>query len=182
MRKIWIIIGVVVVVLVGAGVFMWQRGYWLSPKEEISFVNGTFQVDLLYCRPSVRNRLIFGPEDEGALQPWGKYWRLGANDATKISFNQDVLFVDQPVAKGSYSMYAIPGEHYFEIRLNTEADKWGASEPDHSQDTASVMLPVLPAATFTEQFTIRMDSLYDSGVRIFFDWDSLEFQLPIVVQ
>lgn len=181
MRKILIVLGVIVVVLVAGYFYLRQRGYSLSPKDEISFVNGNLKVDISYCRPSVRERLIFGPEDKEALQPWGKYWRLGANEATEITFNQDVFLVDQPVKKGSYRMYAIPGENYFEIKLNTEIGEWGYSEPNHELDTASAMAPVVPSE-FTEQFTIRMDSLYDSGVRIVFKWDSIQWQVPVVTQ
>lgn len=87
--------------------------------------------------------MIFGEESEEALQPYGKYWRLGANAATEISFNKNVTFGGKAVEAGTYRMYAIPGADTFEITLNSETDVFfGAVEPDYDLDVLTIEAPV----------------------------------------
>lgn len=179
LKKILIGVGVLVVLLAAGFFYLSYRNYSLSPRGEASLVNGNLKVDIKYCRPSVRERLIFGKEEDGALQPYGKYWRLGANEATEITFFQDVLLVDQNVKKGTYSIYAIPGEYYFDLVLNENYGQWGAFEPDHEKDLVTVKVAVYPTE-HTEQFTIELEPLYDNSLKAVFKWGGIKFELPII--
>ncbi len=117
-----IIIGVVAfVVLLGiAFVYLNYRNRSLSPSGTAELTANGLTVSIPYSRPSVRGRLIFGTAEEKALQPFGMYWRLGANESTEITVNKDFLFNGQPVTAGTYRMYAIPNAGEFEIVLNSE--------------------------------------------------------------
>jgi len=178
-KKILIGLGALIVVLVAVYFYMDYRNYSMSPKGEAKLTNGNLEVAITYCRPSVRDRLIFGEESDGALQPYGEYWRLGANESTEITFNQDVMLVDQEVKKGTYKMYAVPGEHYFEIWLNSELGTWGYADPNKEKDVTSVMLAVTPNEP-TEQFTIELQPMYDNSIKAVFMWDKIKFELPII--
>lgn len=180
-KKILIGVGVVVVLLTAAYFYMNYRNYSLSPKGEAKLKNGDLEVSVTYCRPSVRDRMVFGTVEEEALQPYGQYWRLGANESTEITFNQDVFLVDQEVSKGTYKLYAIPGENYFEFRLNSELDTWGYSEADESLDIASIQVPVV-ATDHTEQFTISLVPLYDSSIKAVVSWSKIKMEIPIIPQ
>ncbi|MEQ8472376.1 MAG: DUF2911 domain-containing protein [Marinoscillum sp.] len=180
-KKILIGVGIFVVLAGAALIYLNYRNYSLSPKGEAKLTNGDLEVEVTYCRPSVRERVVFGTAEEGALQPFGQYWRLGANESTEITFNQDVFVVDQEVEKGTYKLYAIPGENYFEFRLNSELGNWGAFEADTALDVASVQIPVM-ANEHTEQFTISLEPLYDSSVKAVFKWAKMKMVIPIVPQ
>jgi hypothetical protein len=156
-RKIFIGIGVFLVLIVGAMAYLNNRNRTLSPPGESSITNNDFEISVKYSRPSVKDRIIFGSESAGALQPYGKYWRLGANEATEVTFNKDVNVLDASLAAGSYTLYAIPGEESFEIYFNTDLGKWGAFEPDHSRDVVSVVVPNQQGG-HTEQFTINFEN------------------------
>ena len=80
----WIGLAVVAVLAIIFFVYINQRATVLSPPGEESLTSGGITVTVKYGRPSARGRLIFGAEDQKALQPYGKYWRLGANAATEI--------------------------------------------------------------------------------------------------
>ncbi|WP_421878574.1 DUF2911 domain-containing protein [Marinoscillum sp.] len=179
-KKILIGVGILVVLLAAGAGYMIYRGYALSPSDQVQLTNGDLEVSVDYCRPSVRDRLIFGQSEEGALQPYGQYWRLGANESTEIEFNQDILLVDQEIPKGRYRMYTVPGEHYFELFLNSELGVWGAIEPNKELDLASVMIPVQKADP-TEQFTIRLEPLYDNSVKLFMEWSNVRLEVPVIV-
>jgi len=127
--------------------------------------------------------LIFGEEKDGALQPYGKYWRLGANAATEITFSKNITFAGQPINAGTYRMYAIPGVDNFQVILNSELGVTfsAASEPDHALDVLKVDAPVSAAPEPTEMFTIRFDG-DSTGVKMNFLWDKTMFSVPIMVQ
>ena len=115
----------------------------VSPPATVNYNEGGLEITIDYSQPSKNGRLIFGEESEGALQPYGKYWRLGANAATEISFNKDVTFGGKPVEAGTYRMYAVPGSNTFEITLNSETNVFfGAAEPDYDLDVITIESPL----------------------------------------
>jgi hypothetical protein len=153
----------------------------LSPPGSESLTSGGVTVSVKYSRPSVRGRVIFGTEEQNALQPYGKYWRLGANESTEITFNRDVLFNGSPVKAGTYRMFAIPGPESFEIGLNSELDKWGAYEPDYTLDVLRTKVPKQRTSTPVEQYTISLAPEGD-GMNMIFEWSDTRFVVPIKVQ
>lgn len=175
-----IIIGViaVVVVLGAAMAYLNYRNYSLSPRGSASLTNGDLSVSITYCRPSVRGRVIFGTKEEGALQPYGAYWRLGANESTEVTFNKDVSFNGNALKAGTYRLYAVPGEKEFEIIVNTELGRWGAFEPNHEADILTTKVPVESAASPVEQYTITTVQA-DGGIDITFEWENVKFVVPV---
>ena len=175
-----ILIGVIILVVILAAAFMYlsYRNRSLSPPGSASLTNNGLTVAVDYSRPSVRDRLIFGTKDEKALQPYGEYWRLGANEATEISFNKDVLFNNQDLAKGTYRLYAIPGVDTFEIGVNSELGKWGYSDPDYAKDILKTSVPVEKLSAPVEQFTITLQKSAD-GIDVVFDWADTRLVLPV---
>jgi hypothetical protein len=158
-----------------------QRNRTLSPPGSESLTSGGLTVSVTYSRPSVRGRLIFGPEEQKALQPYGKYWRLGANESTEITINRDATFNGTPIKAGTYRMYAIPGPDSFEIALNSELGKWGAFEPDYSKDVMRTKVPTQKTASPVEQYTISLAPEGD-GINMVFEWSDTRFVIPLKAQ
>jgi Protein of unknown function (DUF2911) len=52
-------------------------------------------------------------------------WRLGADEATKITVQGETLIGDIKLSPGSYSLFAIPGSEKWTIIVNKVADQWG---------------------------------------------------------
>jgi hypothetical protein len=180
-KKILIGVGVVVIILIIGFVYLDYRNKTLSPPGESKFVKGDFSIEIPYSRPSKKGRMIFGPEEKGALQPDGVYWRLGANEATEVTINQDVLFNGEKLAAGTYRMYAVPGPDAFEISLNSELGKWGAFEPNYSLDVLKTKVPIEKSKESVEQFTIRFE---ESGpaVLVVCEWSFTKIKIPIELQ
>ena len=176
MKKI--IVVAVIGLLVVALIYMNQRNRTLSPPGKAELVNGNLTVSIQYSRPSVRNRIIFGTEEQKALQPYGKYWRLGANESSEVTFNRSVLFNGKPLSNGTYRMYAIPGPDSFEIVLNSELGVWGWFTPDSEEDvlTTKVAVEQIPSV---EQFTITMLASGDT-TNVNFEWEKVRFSIPVV--
>jgi Protein of unknown function (DUF2911) len=179
-KKILIGLGVVLLAIVG------YVGYGIlfpkSPHKTTSFSDNGLDIKVTYSQPYKKGRLIFGEEKDNALQPYGKYWRLGANAATEITFSKDVNFAGMPVKAGTYRMYAVPGATSFQVSLNSESGVFlAAGEPDYKKDVLKVDVPVTTAPTETEQFTISFGN-DASGVKMDFVWDKVMLSVPITIQ
>ena len=64
----------------------------VSPKDTVVYNSDDANFEVVYSRPYKKDRLIFGSEEDGALVPFGKYWRTGANAATTFETSSDILF------------------------------------------------------------------------------------------
>ena len=179
-KKILIGVGVLLILIVAGLLYINNRNRTLSPPGEASLSNGGINVAVTYSRPSVRGRLIFGEEAEGALQPYGVYWRLGANEPTDIEVDQDFLFDGNQIPAGKYNLYAIPRKGEMEIRINSELRSWGYSEADSETDLATVVVR-MEQGDPTEQFTIMLEPI-DGGANVVFAWDTFTWSVPVVKQ
>jgi hypothetical protein len=181
-KKIFIglgIFGVVLIAFVLYGVLVVSKR---SPIATTEFSGNGIDVKVVYCQPYKKGRLIFGEEKDGALQPYGKYWRLGANAATEISFSKNVNFGGQPLNAGTYRMYAVPGATTWQVGLNSELGVYFAiNEPDYKLDVLKVEVPASVAPEETEQFVIKFSN--DSTVvNMDFVWDKTLVRIPITNQ
>jgi len=181
-KKILIGLGVLLLLFVFYSVYVLFIATPKSPPGTAEYSDQELEITVSYSRPYKKGRLIFGEESEDALQPFGQYWRLGANAATEISLSKDVLFAGEPLSAGTYRMSAVPGPKAFKINLNSELDVFfGIGEPDPEMDVLSVDAPVTPQANETEMFTINFSS--DSeAILMNFIWDKTLFSVPITVQ
>jgi Protein of unknown function (DUF2911) len=180
-KKVIIGIGAVIVLLAIGLAYLNYRNRTLSPSGNVELTSNGLTVSIPYSKPSVRGRLIFGTEAQEALQPYGKYWRLGANESTEITVNKDFTFNGQPVKAGTYRMYAIPGAETFEIGLNSELGKWGAMEPDYKLDILRTKVPVEHTSASVEQYTITTVEA-EGGINIVFEWSDVKFVVPVKAQ
>lgn len=176
-----ILVGIVVVLLLVVGyigyVMLTPRA---SPSQTTELSYEGVDIKIVYCRPFKKGRLIFGSKEDGALQPYGQYWRLGANEATEISFSKDVNFAGQLLPEGTYRMYAVPGASTWTIALNSELGQSGSEEPNYSLDVLKVEIPAGSAPAETEQFVINLTDAGD-GVNMDFVWDQTQVRVPITL-
>jgi len=182
LKKILFGLGALVLLFVVYSVYELFIATPVSPPDTVEYSNQGLEISVNYSRPFKKGRLIFGEESDGALQPFGKYWRLGANAATEITVNKDVLFGGKPLSTGSYRMYAVPGAQAFQVTLNSELDVFfGVAEADPALDLFTVEAPVTMQNQETEQFTININHI-GTGAQIDFIWDNFLFSVPITLQ
>lgn len=180
-KKILLGIGVVFLLFVLWIVYGLLIATPVSPPTTATYNEGGLEISVDYSQPSKKGRLIFGEEKDGALQPYGKYWRLGANAATEIYFNKDVTFGGEPIKAGTYRMYAVPGPNTFKVTLNSEVDVFfGVAEPDPELDIVTVDTPVQKTASEVETFTIDFSG-NNTDVTINFSWDQTLFTIPVTL-
>lgn len=181
-KKIFIGLGVIGVLLIALVLYAVLVVSKKSPIKTTEFSNNGLNLKVVYCQPYKKGRVIFGEEKDKALQPNGKYWRLGANAATEITFSKNVNFGGKAVNAGTYRIYAVPGANTWQIGLNSELGVYLAvNEPDYALDVAKVEIPVGVAPAETEQLTI--DFVADSeATNMNITWDKTQVTVPITVQ
>ena len=108
MKNVLKIIGVLVLAYVGYVIYMLVNP--VSPKDTVIYSSDNANFEVVYSRPYKKNRLIFGLEEDGALVPYGKYWRTGANAATTFETSGAVSFNGEKLDPGKYRLYTVPGE------------------------------------------------------------------------
>ena len=76
----------------------------LSPADSVITRVGSANVAIRYSRPSKRGRVVFG-DSAVAMEPWGKVWRTGANEATRFSTDRDLTIGGAVVPAGNYTLW-----------------------------------------------------------------------------
>lgn len=81
---------------------------------------GNADVTINYGAPSLQGRKILGVKE-----PYGKGWRAGANQATKITTTAELSFGGNKLPAGVYSLYMVPGETDWKVIFNSAIPSWG---------------------------------------------------------
>lgn len=132
------------------------------------------KIKVIYSRPAKKGREIFG-----TLEPFGKVWRLGANEQTEIRFYEAVTVGGKKVAPGTYSLFAIPNADKWQVILNKQTDRWGAYTYNQSNDVARVEVPVKPLSETVEHLSMTFTP-NASGANLVIGWDKTSVEVPII--
>ena len=139
-----------------------------SPRSNISQIIGLVSVNLDYSRPSKKSREIFG-----ALVPYNKIWRTGANNPTTISFSDYVKINNQLISAGEYHLYSVPTESTLDLVIYEKTDAWGSLPTfDKSKVIARVSSDFIDLSNTVETFTISFENISNNGSTLNIMWDN----------
>ncbi|MGI9527957.1 MAG: DUF2911 domain-containing protein [Weeksellaceae bacterium] len=148
-----------------------------SPKSIIKQVVGIDSVEIVYSRPSMRNREIFGN-----LVPYNQLWRTGANENTTITFYNSFNFGGVAVQAGKYALYTIPKKDVWEVILYDKADNWGAPKALEDKHIVSrCFIKPKPIESTVETFTINFSDFTDSSAILALSWENTMVEIPMAV-
>ncbi len=150
----------------------------LSPKDSAKIELNDLNLKVEYNRPSRRERKIFG-----ALVPFNKVWRTGANEATTFQTNMDLRINGMRLAKGKYTVWTVPMENNWKIMFNTRQYEWGVNEKmepmwDPNYDAIELEAAVKKLDETVEKFTIAFDNT-TGKLKLTFAWDTTLIEIPI---
>jgi hypothetical protein len=130
----------------------------------------TKNLTVTYGRPTMNGREIFGK-----LLPYGKVWRVGADEATNVTFDKDAVFGGKQIKAGKYALFAIPTESKWTVILNSNAGQWGTQyEQNKAKDVLSVDVPVMKLSSPVEKLTYTV-----SGKGIKIEWEKTAVMIPV---
>lgn len=147
-----------------------------SPTQTVKQDFGISGMELIYSRPSMKGRKVFGD-----LVPYGKVWRTGANSATRIKFLDDVTFGGQNLKAGEYALFTIPGENEWEIIINKGNANWG-TDYKQADDILRVKAKSTSLPTAVETFTIEFNNITANTADLVIKWDKTAVTVPIATE
>lgn len=150
----------------------------LSPKDSATISLNDLELKVEYNRPSKRERDIFG-----ALVPFNKVWRTGANEATTFSTNKDLRIKGMPLPKGKYTLWTVPMEDSWKVMFNSGQYQWGVNEKmepmwDPNYDIIELQVPTQKINGVVEKFTIAFDNT-TGNLKLTMAWDDTLVAVPI---
>lgn len=148
----------------------------LSPRDTTRGEVAGAHVAVDYGRPSVRGRVIFG----GKVAPWNEVWRLGANEATQLITDRNLMIGDVAVPAGTYSLFVLPTTAGWTLIINKQHGQWGTVY-DQAQDLARVPMTLRSLTDPVERLTITIRP-EGTGGAIVVGWERSEAQVPFEVQ
>ena len=106
----------------------------VSPAQSTTGKVRKATVTISYSSPSVKGRTIWG-----ALVPYDKVWRAGANEATTFETDKDIKVEGKLLPAGKYSFFLLPRENAkWTAIFNKEPKQWGAFKYDSTKDQLRV--------------------------------------------
>lgn len=180
MKKLIYLLIIVLVGVLGYQ-FMTNTGLFnkpLSPKDTAGVEINDLDLKVVYNRPSKRNRDVFG-----ALVPFNKVWRTGANEATTFESNQDLIINGLKLPKGKYTLWTVPMENNWKVMFNSKQYDWGVNEKmepnwDPNYDVVEVEVPAQKLDKTVEQFTVAFDNSTDD-LKMTMAWDNTIIEVPL---
>lgn len=170
-----------------------------SQKASIMQTIGVTDVSIVYFRPGIKGRKVFGdssaPKSDGRtlddarsrsadepLVAYGHVWRTGANDATLFTVTDDVLINGQVLSAGSYSLHTIPGKTEWTIVFNGTANQWGSFNYDPSKDQLRVKVKPMMMASSQEWMIFTIDPVTENKATVNLMWEKVHVAFEVEVK
>lgn len=147
-----------------------------SPSQTIRQAFGLSTVELSYSRPGVKGRKVFGD-----LVPYGKVWRTGANQATTITFGEEVIIGDKKVPAGKYGLVTIPDKDQWTVIITKQLNVTSPAAYKQEEDVVRVTAKPVALPFSVETFTITFDDVKSNSMELGLIWDKTMLSIPIRV-
>lgn len=138
----------------------------LSPRDTVRATVGAAHVLVDYSRPTRRGRVIFG-----GVVPFNTVWRTGANAATTLVTDRDLVIGETPVPAGTYTLFSVPAPKGWQLIVSKLTGEWG-TDYDPKSDLARIPMTVDATASPIEKFTIAIDGADKGTAALTLAWDT----------
>ena len=177
LKRVLIGLGILAVVLFVASRVLFHQTKKASPEDRVELVDGDKRLDVFYCQPSKKGRVIFGD-----LVPYGEVWRTGANEASTFETSHDLMVGSQSLPAGKYTLWTIPNQERWTVIFNKKMYGWGVNfsaeaQREADQDAVKIDVPVSATNAVTEMFTIALEQSPSLGMTL--AWDQTMVRVPL---
>jgi hypothetical protein len=138
----------------------------LSPPAQTSVNFKGKKIVIKYSAPSRRKRVIFG-----GLEPYGKVWRAGANDATLIHTDADLDLNGLAVPRGDYTLFVWLDQTQWQLIVNKQTGQTGL-EYDARQDLGRVPMEMSKPPKTIERYRMELKRLGDNEGQLELAWEN----------
>ena len=147
----------------------------LSSRDTARATVGGAHVTINYDRLMKRGRIIFGD-----VVPWSAVWRTGADLATHLTTDHDLIIGGVGVTAGTYTLYTVPAPTAWQLIVSRQAGQTGVIY-DRSADVGRVEMQARTVPQIAERLTITLDSIGPARGRIRVAWDDRAADVPFTV-
>ncbi|MGD0987640.1 MAG: DUF2911 domain-containing protein [Candidatus Sulfotelmatobacter sp.] len=167
-----------------------------SPGAETSVTINGKNLWIYYHAPSVRGRQIFG--GAGAIEPYGKVWRLGADYATVLHTDADLDLNGRALPKGDYTLYAdlddgqwklivnktlmAGARHIWGVGVSPDGIREGATTDDPATELGRVSLTMGKPSSPVETLKITLSGAGGAKGKLLIEWENVMASAPFTVK
>jgi hypothetical protein len=176
------------ILILNAGVFAQLNLPRESQRQEISQTVGDAKISIVYHRPNVKARKIWGCETKDVIPiannlypcliPYGQVWRAGANENTTIEFSRDVTINGQPLPAGKYGFHIIPTKTDWTLIFNKDNDEWGSFTYDEKKDALRVKITPVKSA-MQETLLYEIEDVTANSARVALRWEKIAIPFTV---
>ncbi|MBK9485148.1 MAG: DUF2911 domain-containing protein [Chitinophagaceae bacterium] len=138
-----------------------------SPTQTVKQNFSLGSIELNYSRPAKKGRKIMGD-----LVPFGKVWRTGANNATTLTFSDDVTIGGTEVKAGKYGLLSIPDADKWTIIISKDVNVSSPSAYNAENDVVRVQADAVKTPFTVENFTINFANITGSSCNVEMMWEN----------
>lgn len=142
-----------------------------SPHVKVDWMIDGANISVTYGRPYLKGRVI----GESVEPRDGQIWRLGADEATTLVTDTDLMIGGEHIPAGEYTLFAGHMGGEFHLIVNSETGQWGTNY-NAENDVHHITMEVTELDPPAEQLTIKIDE--DS---FGFDWGTMSASAPLMV-
>jgi hypothetical protein len=142
-----------------------------SPHVQVDWMVNDANISITYGRPYLRERVV----GESVEPMASMVWRLGADEATTLVTDKDLMIRDAHIPAGEYTLWAAHMGDEFHLIVNSQTGQWG-TQYDASHDVAHVAMDVEELDPPADQLTLSVTS------DVFgFEWGQMAASVPITI-
>lgn len=145
-----------------------------SSTQEVKQNFGLSKIELSYSRPGMKGRKIFGD-----LVPYGKVWRTGANQATTLTFGDDVTIGGTKIPAGKYGLLTIPDATEWTVIITKQTDVTSPAAYKQDQDVVRIKAKPVELGFPVETFSIMFGDITGNSCNLDIIWDNIAVAVPI---
>ena len=147
-----------------------------SPRDSAKAVFAGKMVTVNYGRPSARGRKIIG-----GVVPYNHIWRTGANEATTLNTEVDLVLGGTAIPRGTYSLYTVPSKTSWQLVVNKEVGQSGLVY--HKQlDLARIKLQKAGLKDYVERLTISIERESPNSGALKLAWERTALTIPFTLK
>jgi DUF2911 family protein len=152
-----------------------------SPSAQASVTIAGKAITIKYSAPSLRGRQMFGEGGQVSKDPTYPAWRTGADDATTLHTDADLVIGGLAVPKGDYTLYTLVNVSPWKLIINKQTGQWG-TDYDVKQDLGRVAMTVTKPAAPIETFKITLSSAGGNKGKLQMEWENVIASVPVTVK
>ncbi len=145
-----------------------------SPSQTVKQDFALSTIELSYSRPGMKGRKLYVD-----LAPAGKVWRTGANNATTLTFGDEVTIGGVKVPAGKYGLLSIPDRKSWILIISKQTNVTSPAAYKAEMDVVRIPVAVTKTKTMTETFTIQFANVKPESCELQLLWDKSMVSLPI---